>query len=137
MSPEAPVKNAVEVSGAPRPVGPYSQAQVVSLPGGGVMAFTAGQVPLDPATGEMKSGSITEQTEQVMKNLGAVLESAGLGFGDVVRCTIYLTDLADFTLVNAVYGRSFARNPPARATVQVAGLPKGARVEIDAIAVAV
>ena len=136
MSPEAPVKNAVEVSGAPQPVGPYSQAQVVSLPGGGVMAFTAGQVPLDPATGEMKSGSIAEQTEQVMKNLSAILEAAGTSLENVVKATIFLVDLGDFQAMNEVYGRHMGDEPPARATFQVAALPSGALVEIEVIAAA-
>src|SRR5581483_8640049 len=99
------------------------------------MCFLSGQVGLDPKTGELVPGGVAEQAEQVMKNLNAVLEAAGLGFGNVVRCTIYLMDMADFGKVNEVYGRYFPKNPPARATVQVAGLPKGARVEIDAIAV--
>ena len=129
------MKSAIEVSGAPRPVGPYSQAQVVSLPGGGVMAFTAGQVPLDPATGEMKSGSIAEQTEQVMKNIGAVLAGAGLSFADVVKTTVYLADMEDFQAMNRVYEKYFTGAPPARTTVAAAGLPREARVEIDAIAV--
>src|SRR6185436_5783647 len=94
------VKSAIEVSGAPRPVGPYSQAQVVSLPGGASMVFTAGQVPLDPGSGEMKSGTIAEQTEQVMKNIGAVLAGAGLSFADVVKTTVYLADMQDFQEMN-------------------------------------
>ena len=135
MSPEAPVKSAVAVGGAPTPVGPYSQAQVVSLPGGVIMAFTAGQVPLDPATGEMKSGSIAEQTEQVMKNIAAVLAGAGLNWGDVVKTTVFLADMKDFQEMNQVYGRFFPSSPPARTTVAAAGLPRGARVELEAVAV--
>jgi 2-iminobutanoate/2-iminopropanoate deaminase len=129
------IKSAIEVSGAPKPVGPYSQAQVVSLPGGVCMAFTAGQVPLDPATGEMKAGSIAEQTEQVMKNIGAVLAGAGLSFADVVKTTVFLADMKDFQEMNQVYGRFFPSSPPARTTVAAAGLPRGARVEIEAVAV--
>jgi 2-iminobutanoate/2-iminopropanoate deaminase len=129
------VKTAIEVSGAPKPVGPYSQAQKVSLPGGECMVFTAGQVPLDPATGEMKSGTIAEQTAQVMANIAAVLEGAGLTFADVVKTTVYLADMKDFQEMNQVYGRSFPSSPPARTTIAAAGLPRGARVEIDAVAV--
>ena len=99
------------------------------------MVFLSGQIPLDPASGELVQGDVSAQTAQVMKNLGAVLTAAGVSFDHVVRCTIYLVDLADFATVNKVYGQAFRTAPPARATVQVAALPKGARVEIDAIAV--
>jgi 2-iminobutanoate/2-iminopropanoate deaminase len=99
------------------------------------MVFLSGQVPLDPRTGELVVGDISAQTVRVMENLGAVLRAASLTFADVVRCTVYLVDLADFATVNAAYGRYFTSAPPARATVQVSALPKGARVEIDAIAV--
>jgi len=97
--------------------------------------FLSGQIPLDPATGALVEGDITAQTERVMQNLRNVLQAAGCGFDQVVRCGIFLTDLNDFAKVNEVYGRFFAENPPARSTVQVSALPKGARVEIDAIAV--
>lgn len=100
------------------------------------MVFLSGQIPLDPATGQMIEGDIAAQTERVMKNLGAVLEAAGCSFDDVVRTTIYLVNLADFQLVNEIYGRHFKAVPPARATVQVAALPRGSKVEIDAIALA-
>jgi 2-iminobutanoate/2-iminopropanoate deaminase len=129
------VKSAIEVSGAPKPVGPYSQAQVVSLPGGTVMVFTAGQVALDPASGEFKGANVAEQTEQVMHNLAAVLAGAGLSLADVVKTTVYLADMKDFQEMNQVYARSFASSPPARTTIAAAGLPRGARVEIDAVAV--
>lgn len=122
----------VHSDAAPRAIGPYSQAVEVR---GGRLLFLSGQIPLDPTTGEMVPGDIAVQTERVMDNLGAVLRAASLGFGDVVRCTVYLVDLAEFGAVNGVYGRYFASSPPARATVQVAALPRGARVEIDAIAV--
>ena len=115
---------------APKAIGPYSQAIEVH----GVV-YLSGQIPLDPKTGQLVEGDIGAQTERVMENLGAILTAAGLGFEDVVRATIFLADLADFAKVNEVYGKRFPRNPPARATVQVAALPKGARVEIDAIAV--
>ncbi len=115
---------------APAAIGPYSQA-IRS----GTFVFLSGQIPLDPATGQMVDGDIAAQTARVMKNLEAVLKAAGCGFANVVRTTIYLTNLADFQVVNEVYGKAFPENPPARATVQVAALPRGARVEIDAIAV--
>ncbi|MBS1148614.1 MAG: Endoribonuclease [Myxococcaceae bacterium] len=116
---------------APKAIGPYSQAVRV----GQGPIFLSGQIPLDPATGALVEGDITAQTERVMQNLRNVLQAAGCGFDQVVRCGIFLTDLNDFAKVNEVYGRFFAENPPARSTVQVSALPKGARVEIDAIAV--
>jgi 2-iminobutanoate/2-iminopropanoate deaminase len=116
---------------APSAVGPYSQAVAA-----GGFVFISGQIPLDPATGRTVEGDIAAQTERVMANLGAVLEAAGLGFADVVKTTIYLADIADFAAVNEIYGRHFPQDPPARATVQVAALPKAARIEIDAIAAA-
>ena len=115
---------------APEAIGPYSQAVVA-----GDLVFLSGQIPLDAASGSMVEGDIRIQTRQVMENLGEVLKEAGLGFEHVVKCTIYLTDLADFGAVNETYGGYFTADPPARATVQVAALPKGAGVEIDAIAV--
>ena len=115
---------------APEPVGPYSQA----VERGG-WVFLSGQIPLDPATGRLVAGEIEEQTHQVLANLRAVLDAAALSLADVVRTTIYLVDLAHFPRVNTVYAEYFAREPqPARATVQVAALPLGASVEIDAIA---
>jgi 2-iminobutanoate/2-iminopropanoate deaminase len=116
---------------APSAVGPYSQAVAA-----GGLVFVSGQIPLDPATGELIEGDIAAQAERVLANLGAVLKAAGLGFGDVVKTTIYLADMADFGAVNAAYARSFPSEEPARASVQVAAVPKGARIEIDAIAVA-
>ena len=124
-------RKVIQTEAAPRAIGPYSQAISVDATR---MVFLSGQIPLDPKTGEMISSDVALQTEQVMKNLEAVLKEAGMGFGNVVRCGIFLTDLADFGKVNEVYGRYFPANPPARATVQVAALPRGARVEIDAIA---
>jgi 2-iminobutanoate/2-iminopropanoate deaminase len=116
---------------APKAIGPYSQAVAA-----GDFVFLSGQIPLDPATGEIVQGDVAAQTKRVMQNLGAVLQAAGLAFQDVVKCTIYLADLADFAAVNEAYGRYFPKDPPARATVQVAALPKGARIEIGAVAVA-
>ncbi len=117
---------------APKAIGPYSQA--VQVPAG-TMVFLSGQIPIDPATGQLVTGDIRAETERVMKNLQAVLSAGDMGFEHVVRCGIFLTDLNDFAAVNEVYGRCFPSAPPARATVQVSALPKGARVEIDAIAV--
>ena len=122
----------VHTDQAPEAIGPYVQA--VSVPPGR-MLFLSGQIPLDPRTGKLVAGDISAQTERVLENLGAVLRAASLGFSHVVRCTVYLTDLGEFSAMNAVYARYFASSPPARATVQVSALPRGARVEIDAIAV--
>jgi 2-iminobutanoate/2-iminopropanoate deaminase len=126
------VKRVVQAAGAPGAIGPYSQAVEAR---GARTLWLSGQIPLDPATGELVRGDVAAQTARVMENLRAVLAAAGAGFEHVVRCTIYLADLADFAKVNEVYGRSFPAEPPARATVQVAALPRGARVEIDAVAV--
>jgi 2-iminobutanoate/2-iminopropanoate deaminase len=119
----------VQTDAAPAPIGPYSQA-VLSRK----TLYCSGQIPLDPATGNLVDGDVSAQTEQVMKNLGAVLREAGFDFTDVVKTTIFLIDMNDFTAVNAVYGRTFDAVKPARSTVAVAGLPRGARVEIDCIA---
>jgi 2-iminobutanoate/2-iminopropanoate deaminase len=122
-------KKHISTPKAPRPIGPYSQA-VIS----GGLLFCSGQVGLDPKTGELAKGDIATETEQTLKNLSAVLEEAKIGLANVVRATVYLADFADFGRMNEVYARYFAKDPPARTTVQVAGLPKGARVEIDVIA---
>ena len=114
---------------APAAIGPYSQA----IRSGGLV-FLSGQIPLDPATGQLVAGDVVAQAERVLQNLGAILSAAGLGFGHVVRTTIFLADLAHFAAVNDVYARYFATPFPARVTVQVAALPRGALVEIDAIA---
>jgi 2-iminobutanoate/2-iminopropanoate deaminase len=124
------MKRIIASADAPAAIGPYSQA----VEAGGVV-YLSGQIPLDPKTGQLVEGGIEAQTERVLANLEAVLQAAGLGFDHVVRTTIYLADLADFGTVNELYGRRFRKEPPARATVQVAGLPRGARVEIDAVAV--
>lgn len=122
----------ISTPAAPKAIGPYSQA--VAAPAGRLL-YLSGQIPLDPATGEVVKGTIEEETRRVMENLKAVLQAGGAGFAQVVKTTIFLTDLADFTRVNEVYGGYFQADPPARATVQVAALPRGARVEIDAVAV--
>lgn len=113
---------------APAAIGPYSQAIMI-----GELVFTAGQIGLDPATGQLVSG-VEQQTRQVMANLAAVLAAADSGMDQVIKTTIFLADMADFATVNAIYGEAFSGAPPARSTVQVAGLPKGARVEIEAVA---
>jgi 2-iminobutanoate/2-iminopropanoate deaminase len=123
-------RDVIQTEKAPKAIGPYSQA----IATGGTV-FLSGQIPLDPATGELVPGDVSAQTEQVMKNLAAVLAAAGCSFENVVRCGIFLIDLADFGKVNEVYARYFPANPPARSTVQVVALPRGARVEIDCIAV--
>lgn len=121
--------HAIETSNAPRAIGPYSQAIRA-----GELLFLSGQIPLDPATGELVTGGIELQTRRVLDNLGAILESAGGSLADVVKTTIYLVDLSEFTAMNAIYASYFAAPAPARATVQVSALPKGARIEIEAVA---
>ena len=124
---------AIATDAAPRAIGPYSQGIVA---GAGRFVFCSGQIPLDPRSGEMVgAGDVREQARRVMENLRAVLSASGAEMKHVVKTTIYLTDLATFGHVNEIYGSYFPQAPPARATVQVAGLPKGALVEIDAIAV--
>jgi 2-iminobutanoate/2-iminopropanoate deaminase len=122
-------RETVATKNAPEAIGPYTQSVW-----GGDTLYLSGQIPLDPSTMEMVDGGIVEQTRQVLKNLGAVLEAAGLGFRNVVKTTVYMTDLSQFAEMNSVYGEVFT-DKPARATVQVAALPKGALVEIEAIAV--
>lgn len=116
----------ISTSHAPAAIGPYSQGIKA-----GDLVFFSGQIPLDPATGEVVAGGIEAQTERVMANLQAVLAAAGLGFEQVVKTTIFLTDLADFATVNGIYGRFFGPVPPARSTVQVAALPRGVAIEIE------
>jgi 2-iminobutanoate/2-iminopropanoate deaminase len=122
-------KKAFLTNQAPEPIGPYSQAIQA-----GKLVFLAGQVPLDPANGRLVEGDIVAQTRRAMDNVMAVLEGAGLGPDHVVKTTIYLVDMADFAAMNEVYGSYFKDTPPARAAVQVARLPKDARIEIDVIA---
>ena len=124
------MRQAYAVSGAPKAIGPYSPAIRA-----GNLLFLSGQIPIDPASGSIVDGGIEAQTEQVMRNIGALLEAAGAGFDHVVRTTVYLTDMNEFAAMNACYARFVTEPPPARATVQVARLPRDVRVEIDAIAV--
>jgi len=119
----------VETSAAPAAIGPYSQGIEV-----GDLVFTAGQIPLDPATMEMVGSTIAEQTDRVMRNLQAILEEAGASLGSVVKTTVYLADMGEFAAMNEVYARWFGEHRPARSTVQVGRLPKDAKVEIDAVA---
>lgn len=123
------VKNIIATDRAPRAIGPYSQAVRA-----GDLVFASGQIPIDPATGEFVAGGIAEQTEQVLRNLTAVFEAAGVGMNQVVKTTVFLANMDDFTAMNEVYGRFFGAEPPARATVQAARLPRDAKVEIEAIA---
>ena len=125
----------VHTDEAPEALGPYSQATRLDL-GDRSLLFLAGQIPLDPDNGQLVEGPIETQVERVMQNLGAVLAAAGSGFDRVVKTTIFLADMDDFAAVNEVYGRYFDEAPPARATVQAGGLPKGVGVEIEAIAYA-
>ena len=123
------VKAIISTDGAPRAIGPYSQAIRA-----GELVFASGQIPIDPVTGEFVPGGIADQTEQVLRNLTAVFEAAGVTMTQVVKTTVFLVDMDDFTAMNEVYGRFFGSEPPARATVQAARLPRDARVEIEAIA---
>ncbi len=124
------VKQVLSTVLAPRAIGPYSQA--IEING---TIYCSGQIPIDPQTGELVEGTIEVQAERVMKNVQAVLAQAGVGFDHVVKTTCFLADLADFQEFNAVYGRYFPENPPARSCVAAAGLPKGAKVEVEVIAV--
>ena len=123
------MKTAISSPDAPKALGAYSPAIRA-----GQLLFLSGQIALDPATGQLIEGDVAAQTRRVMDNLGALLKAAALSFSDVVRTTVFLSDMGDFAAVNEVYSTYFAPPAPARATVQVAGLPKDARVEIDAIA---
>ena len=129
------MKSVLHVEDAPQAIGPYSQAQILRLHGGQKLVYTSGQVGLDPATGELVSGGVKEQTARVLSNLTAVLRGASLTLGDVVKTTVYLADMADFAAMNEVYGAAFGAAPPARTTIAAAGLPKNARVEIECVAV--
>jgi len=124
------MKEAIATSAAPQAIGPYSQAVRY-----GNQLYCSGQIGLDPATGQLVAGGVVAETERVIENLRAVLAAAGASFDRVVRTTIYLADMADFATVNEIYGKALTAPFPARATVGVASLPRGARVEIDAIAI--
>lgn len=123
------MKKIIKTSNAPAAIGPYSQGVRA-----GDFVYCSGQIPLIPKTGEMIEGGVKEQTEQVLENLGQVLAAAGAGFADLVKTTIYLTDLGNFSVVNDIYGRYCGCAMPARATVEVSALPRGAMVEIEAVA---
>ena len=125
------MKKIISTSEAPAAVGPYSQAIRI-----GNFVFCSGQIPLEPKTGEIVPGDVNAQTRRVMENIAAVLRAEGLNFGNIIKATIFLTNLADFQTVNELYGSYFESDPPARSTVQVAALPKAANVEIEVIAAA-
>ena len=122
-------KQAITTSEAPAAIGPYSQAIRA-----GDFLFLSGQIPIDPATGQLVEGSIGDQTHRVLRNLGAILAAAGASFEDVVKTNVYLADMADFAAMNAIYGTYFPAPAPARATIQAARLPRDVRVEIDLVA---
>lgn len=128
---QTPQKKIVETKNAPAPIGPYSQAVQA-----GNLLFVSGQIAKDPVSGAMKNATITDEVTQVMNNVKAILEAAGLGLDNIVKTTIYLTDINDFKQVNEVYGSFFTGNYPARETVQVSNLPANAKIEISVIAVA-
>lgn len=123
------MKTVISAVGAPAAIGPYSHAIAA-----GNFLFTSGQIALDPATGKLAGDSIEVQTEQVLKNLEAVLAANEMTFANVIKTTVFLTDLADFSVVNGIYATRFPENPPARSCVQVAGLPAGSKIEIELIA---
>jgi 2-iminobutanoate/2-iminopropanoate deaminase len=123
------MRQVISTEAAPQAIGPYSQAIVYNG-----IAYLSGQIPLDPATGEIVAGGIEEQTEQVLKNLGAVLTACGSSYEKVLKTTIFVKDMGDFAKVNGIYAKYFAVNPPARATVEAARLPRDVKVEIEAIA---
>jgi 2-iminobutanoate/2-iminopropanoate deaminase len=124
-------KTIIATKNAPAAIGPYSQGVRV-----GQLIYTAGQIPLDPATGQLTGDDVATQTEQVMKNLTAILEAGGSSLANVIKTTVFLRTMGDFAAMNGVYGRYFANNPPARTTVAVVGLPLNALVEIEAVALA-
>lgn len=123
------MKTVISAPNAPAAIGPYSHAIAV-----GDLLFTSGQIPLDPATGKLAGDTIEVQAEQVLKNLEAVLAAYGMTFANVVKTTVFLTDLADFATVNSIYATRFPTQPPARSCVQVAGLPGGSKIEIELVA---
>lgn len=124
------MRHPISTKNAPEAIGPYSQGMVA----GGTFVFSAGQIPLDPDTGALVGETITDQTHQVLKNLKAVLEAAGSSLGQVIKTTVFLQDINDFAAMNDVYAQYFNAHPPARSAVEVAKLPRGALVEIEAVA---
>jgi 2-iminobutanoate/2-iminopropanoate deaminase len=130
------MKKIVSTDRAPKAIGPYSQAVVLDMsrPGSRQIAFLSGQIALDPASGQLVDGDVAAQTERVLENIKAVLEAAGASLGCVLKTTVFLKDMGDFSKMNEVYARYFTENPPARSTVQAAKLPRDVMVEIDAIA---
>jgi 2-iminobutanoate/2-iminopropanoate deaminase len=132
---EDAVRRTIASPRAPKAIGPYSQAVVTHHVPGVQMLHAAGQIPIDPSTGELVAGGIVAQAERVMENIAAVLEHAGMAFSDVVKTTVFLVDLADFAAMNEVYARRFQAEFPARSTIQVAALPKAARIEVEVHAV--
>ena len=125
------MREIIQTARAPKAIGPYSQA--IKANG---LVFASGQIPIDPGTGEFVPGGIAEQTDQVLKNLSAVLEAAGSGLDRVIKTTVFLADMQEFSAMNEVYGKFFEQQPPARATVEASRLPRDAKVEIEAIALA-
>ena len=123
------MKKIIETNNAPAPIGPYSQAVMAN----GVL-YTSGQIAINPQTGELVNSSIEDETKMVMENIKAVLQEAGMNFSNIVKCSIFISDMDNFSRINAVYGEYFAENPPARETVEVARLPKDVNVEISVIA---
>ncbi|MBS1972533.1 MAG: RidA family protein [Bdellovibrionales bacterium] len=123
------MKKIISTDSAPKAIGPYSQAVLMDS-----FLFCSGQIPIDPKTNEVFTGDIKTQTEMVIKNIEGVLKAADMNFSNVVKTTIFLTNMSDFATVNEIYGKSFATNPPARSTVAVAALPKGVNVEIEVLA---
>lgn len=123
------MKKIISTDAAPKAIGPYSQAVQMDS-----FLFCSGQIPIDPKTNEVFTGDIKTQTEMVIKNIEGVLKAADMNFSNVVKTTIFLTNMSDFATVNEIYGKSFATNPPARSTVAVAALPKGVNVEIEVLA---
>ena len=124
------IKRIIQTEQAPAAIGPYSQAIRI-----GDFLYTSGQIALDPESGIFLSGEIEEETEQTLKNISAILQAGGVNFENVIKTTVYMSDLNDFTRMNQIYEKYFSTNKPARACVQVAALPKGAKIEIDAIAI--
>ena len=126
------MRETIKTSNAPAAIGPYSQGIKISA---GKMVFTAGQIPLDPATGRLIEGDIASQTRRALDNVKAILAASGAGLQNVVKTTVFMADLGEFAAMNEVYGEYFSANPPARSTIEVKALPRGAKVEIEAIAI--